>query len=100
MANHLIDRMKKGDKKAIVDALSHSGAIYRMNAISFCAIWKIKDPEVENRIKELKQDDVTLDGYRVSDFAAAALDLMGIETYTGNRIFTKNLIDSKFEFLL
>ena len=99
MANSLIDRMRKGEKKAILDGLSHSGAIYRMNAISFFAISRIQDAEIESKIMELKNDDTVLDGYSVSDFASAALDLLGIETYTGNKALVKDLIESKFEFL-
>lgn len=99
MANSLIEKMKKGEKQAIIDGLSHSGAIYRMNAISFSSIFNVRDDEVKERIKSLKDDDITLDGYSVSDFAMAALDLMKIEKYTGGKASVKNLIDSKFDFL-
>ena len=37
MANSLIDGMRRGEKSAFVDGLSHAGAIYRMNAIGFFA---------------------------------------------------------------
>ena len=99
MANSLIEKMRKGEKQAIIDGLSRSGAIYRMNAISFSSIHKIKDAEVEKRIKALKEDDIILDGYSVSDFALAALDLMKVEKYTGDKRSVLNLIASKFEFL-
>lgn len=99
MANSLIERMRKGEKQAIIDGLSHSGAIYRMNAIAFSSLSRIKDAEVEKRIQELKEDDIILDGYSVSDFALAALDLMKVESYAGNKRSVKNLIDSKFDFL-
>ena len=99
MANSLVERMRTGEKQAIIEGLSHQGAIYRMNAISFSSICKIKDVEVEMRIKDLKDDDVMLDGYSVSDFAHAALELMEVETYTGNKPSVKDLIKSKFDFL-
>lgn len=99
MANNLIDRMRKGEKEAIMDGLLHSGAIYRMNAISFSAISGIKDSEIKKKIKELKNDEVVLDGYSVSDFALAALDMMKVEPYSGNKIIVKKLIDSRFDFL-
>lgn len=99
MANSLIDKMREGKKQAIIDGLSHSGAIYRMNAISFSSICKIRDTEVEKMIKDLKNDNIILDGYSVSDFAFAALDLMKVEKYTGDKPSVKKLIKSKFEFL-
>lgn len=99
MANSLISRMRNGEKAAIMEGLSHSGAIYRMNAISFLSIFGVKDTDTTNKLKELKKDRVMLDGYSVADFAMAALDLMKIERYSGNDEPVKNLIQSKFEFL-
>lgn len=99
MANRLIDKMKTGDKTAVVAGLSHPGAIYRMNAISFSVLFHISDAEIIQKITELKNDQVALDGYSVSDFAFAALDVMGFESYVGNKASVKNLIKSKFEFL-
>lgn len=99
MANSLIDRMKKGEHSAIMDGLSHSGAIYRMNAISYSVISGVENTDVENKIKELKKDGVMLDGFSVADFASAALDLMEVEAYTGNSASVKSLIDSNFDFL-
>ena len=37
-------------------------------------------------------------GYTVSDFAIAALDVLGIEQYKGNEENIKAIIESKFEF--
>lgn len=99
MANSLIERMQRGEKQAIIEGLLHKGAIYRMNAISFSSICKLKDAEVETRIKDLKDDNIVLDGYSVSDFAHAALELMAVEIYTGNKPAVKELINSKFDFL-
>ena len=99
MANELIAKMKKGDKNAIISGLSHNGAIYRMNAISFSALHNIQDADVKKKITELTDDDISLDTYSVSDFAYAALDVMGIALYKGNSDSVKRLIESKFEFL-
>lgn len=99
MANSLIEGMRSGVKKAFVDGLAHSGAIYRMNAIGFYVKAGVFDEEIIDKIKELKQDEVALDGYSVADFAKAALDLMGIERYCGESLFVKKLIASKFDFL-
>lgn len=99
MASSLVAKMRVGEKEAIIGGLSHAGAIYRMNAIAFSSIHKIKDIEVQKMIKRLKDDETFLDGYSVSQFAVAALDIMNIEKYTGDNSNIKNLIASKFEFL-
>lgn len=99
MANKLIDGMRKGEQQAILDGLFHPGAIYRMNAIGFSVATGTWSVEIEQKIKELREDDVMLDGVSVSDFANAALDLANAEQYTGNKMRVKELIASRFEFL-
>ena len=91
--------MRNGDREAIMKGLSCQGAIYRMDAIAFASLNNIKDAEIVKRLKELKKDDVFLDGYTVGDFAVAALDNLGIEKYIGDDVRMKNLIESKFAFL-
>lgn len=99
MSKITIERMRNGDREAIMKSLSCQGAIYRMDAIAFASLNNIKDAEIVKRLKELKKDDVFLDGYTVGDFAVAALDNLGIEKYIGDDVRMKNLIESKFAFL-
>ena len=99
MSKIIIERMRNGDREAIMKGLSCQGAIYRMDAIAFASLNNIKDAEIVKRLKELKKDDVFLDGYTVGDFAVAALDNLGIEKYIGDDVRMKNLIESKFAFL-
>ena len=99
MANKLIDDMRKGDRRAILDGLFHPGAIYRMNAIGFSVVTGIRSVEIEQRIKELREDGAVLDGFSVSDFAIAALHLIGAEKYAGSKPRVKKLIACRFEFL-
>ena len=98
--NELIEKMRSGNKAATIEGLFHGGAIFRMDAIGYSAIFHYDDTEIIARIRHLKDDLVTLDGYSVSDFAHAALDIMGVEPYCGDKITIKNLIELKFDFLM
>lgn len=99
MANQLISEMQNGDVKSILQGLDHQGAIYRMNAIGFAALNKIAIFDVLQKIQLLKNDDVQFDGYTVSDFAIAALDILKVEKYAGAENQIKALIESGFDFL-
>ena len=99
MANELIDRMINGEREAILQGLSHPGAIYRMNAIGQAYLNNMNDAEIIEKLMELKTDDVILDGCTVGDFAIAALHNFGLEKYEGNKRRLKELIESKFRFL-
>ena len=95
----MMDKMKKGDREAILKGLFHMGAIFRMNGAAFAVIHRIDDGEVAARLRELTKDPVTLDGYSVSDFAFAAMDLLGLSQYRGEKEAVKRLIESNFDFL-
>lgn len=97
--NDRVKKMINGDKKTIIECLSFSGAIFRMDAIACACIHHYKDDEIIKKIKELKNDTISLDGYSVSSFAHAALELLGIEKYTGNNYKVVNLIESNFDFM-
>lgn len=100
MMNDLIHKMQKGDRDAIISGLSHKGAIFRMNAIGNAVIHGMNDTETIRTLVELKNDDVFLDGFTVGDFATAALDMLGVEKYSGNNRRMEELIDSRFDFLI
>lgn len=99
MANQLISAMRNGDVKSILQGLDHQGAIYRMNAIGFAALNKITIIDVTQKIHNLENDNVQFDGYTVSDFAIAALDILKVKKYAGTDDQIKALIESEFEFL-
>ena len=99
MAKIIIERMRNGDREAVIKCLSCQGAIYRMDAIAFASLNNMKDAEIIEKLMELKKGRVFLDGYTVGDFAVAALDNLGIEKYTGDDRRMKELIESGFAFL-
>ena len=94
----LLQRMKKGNKSAILEGLRHPGALFRINGIINVERYGLKDEEIIDYILDLKCDKISFDGYSVSDFAISALDLLDLEKYNGNDVAIKQLIESKFEF--
>lgn len=99
MANELIFKMQNGDRSVIFDCLSHSGAIFRMNAAGNAAIHGMNDSETISRLVDLESDETFLDGFTVGDFATAALVVLGCEKYYGSSERIKLLIESRFDFL-
>lgn len=97
--NILLDNIKHGDRNSILVGLKHKGAIYRINALINIVRHSIDDSaEINEELYKLLEDDISIDGYTVSDFAYAVLDLTGIESYSGNDKHIKDLIDSRLVF--
>ncbi len=96
--NALIERMEKGQLAAILAGLRHKGALVRINGILNSVRHSVESDEDIDLIRQLKSDITSFDLYAVSDFAIAALDLMGVEKYNGDKKQILNLIKSKFDF--
>lgn len=94
----LLKKIQDGDRNAILQGLAHPGAFYRINATMSAGRHFVKEPVIGIYLKRLKEDNMIMNGYRVSDFAYAALDILGIEKYIGNDIRIRRLINSKFDF--
>ena len=94
----LIKKIQAGDWSAIMQGLSHIGAFYRINATINAVRYEVRDPVVKIYLDRLKEDQIVMNGYRVSEFAISALDILGFERYNGNDLRIKRLIDSKFDF--
>lgn len=94
----MVYNMSIGDESAIYNGLNHNGAVIRMNGIMFAANFKFKKSSIIDAIKKLTEDNTEFNGYTVSQFAFAALDVIGIEKYQGNDENIKELIDYKFVF--
>lgn len=103
MANNLPSRMIKGDRKAIAEGLSSTSPYIKICALQWAAYYRVINPETISKIAKLKNDDSVDMGYQVSNFAVAALDVLGIEKYKGqnkemlaliaNFVFPKDKVD-------
>jgi hypothetical protein len=96
--NLLMKQMHAGDESAVRKGLNHSGGLFRLNGIICATLFNYVDEDILDRIKALKDDHESFDGYSVSDFAIAALSLLGIEEYKGDSKKINSLIEVKFMF--
>ena len=82
--SELSKRMRDGDIDAIIEGMMSDAGIYRAQAIVGAVNNKVIDSVIEEQLYKLKNDDLVVIGYSISDFAVAALDKFGIEKYIGN----------------
>lgn len=81
-----------------MENLNKKGSFYKFNAIVACTQLKAVSDEVVEKLIILKDDYSQIAGHTISDFSIAALDIIGVEKYTGSDISIKELINSKFSF--
>lgn len=84
---------KKKEENSVLKLLSNSGAAYRGRGIALCIKEKNNSPEVAERLKSLKNDNVYVLGRPISSYAIAALDILSIEKYMGNDTDILDLIN-------
>ena len=68
----------------VINNLQSDGAFYRVRGILQCVDLHFVNDSVIFSLENLKSDSVMILGYPVSAFAHAALECLGIETYTGD----------------
>ncbi len=85
--------------KETIDKLTNDGAIYRCQGIIDCLKKHITDQQVVEAIGRLKNDNVVILGRRVSSYALAALDIIGVEKYSGNDDEVRELIPDLTELI-
>lgn len=83
-----VQAMMEGDKNAIIDGFVGKSCVLCVNAIIQAVQHGMRDRAVEVQLERLKADDTCLfghnAGYRVSDFAQAALHLLDFSEYNGS----------------
>ena len=52
MSKIIIERMRNGDREAIMKGLSCQGAIYRMDAIAFASLNNMNDTEIVEKLMQ------------------------------------------------
>lgn len=63
-------------------------------AIRTCCIQNVFNDNIIKIMKELKKDKRVAMMNKVSDFATAALDILGIEKYNGNNVIIIEMIET------
>ena len=90
-------KMRRGDKEAILKGLK--GGLCDNYCGICCAVkYNMKDDDIIAALKELQKDTYVSMGMSNAQFASAALDVLGIEPYTGSDKRVKDMIDAKFSF--
>lgn len=99
--NDIILKMESGDRGAILDGLVSRLVNQRTLAIIYATKFYKDDRIIMGRIKSLLSDNSSvfegLHDETVSAFAAAALDIAGIQNYDGDNEFVKRLISYNME---
>lgn len=96
-SQEFINDIHTGREMFVKLALDQKGAIFKVNGIISAVNHKIVSKSIIDKIRDLKNDNTIISGFYVSDFAAAALDALGMEKYKGNSERIKELIISKLE---
>lgn len=87
------------ETSVILSVLQKGGTIQKCNSLIELVKRKETTDEISKVIKLAASDDSPLwNSYLVSDFAKAALDVLGIRKYDGNREEINNLISVKLCF--
>ena len=81
----------------ILNSLHGDDGLNIMYTIRYCVLESISDESVIKALKQLKCSTlVEWHTCSIADCAAAALDLLGIETYTGDKPQIVDMISTKF----
>ncbi len=93
----LIDDMWDGKKEAVIKGLEHGGALYRVNGIINAARYQMTSSDIVQLIASLLDDKVEIMGYKVYEFAVAALDVLGYKKYDVDDENIMRMILCKFD---
>jgi hypothetical protein len=94
-AQHMIDAMKAGNIQVIQECIHSEKAILIVNAIIFGVQQELDSPSFISGVEKAAQNQTVLMGHRVSEFAVAALDILGKQKYTGTQQSIKDMIQFK-----
>ena len=99
LKDEMLQKMKNGDIGAIMEAANSNNPFWQLHSIINGTRIGLKSDEYIELIKnEFMHSEAKFLGMRMSYFAEAALDILGIEKYTGEDSTVKNLIKSKMNF--
>ncbi len=85
--------------RELINKLTDEGAVFRCQGILECLKKGVNTPDAAEAMKRLKNDGVVIMGRRISSYAQAALDILGIEKYKGNDEEVIELIPDLKEYM-
>lgn len=98
--NARIENITKLDDRAVISAISDENPLVSVRAICEVTARNVISKEAKKALQDSRHNDRTFwNQYKVSTFAKAALDILGMGKYQGNSVEVKELIDSKLHIL-
>lgn len=91
-----INCMMNGNKEKILKGINSDSPILIANAIMQGVNFEIKDKQFTESLKKLKTNNIRVLNVPLNYLAIAALSIIGDEVYTGDDVYIKNMIESKF----
>ena len=92
----LIDEMHNGNRELIIENISSQIPMLVLNAIVAGTKLAIQTPAFLDGLKAAEKSEVVLLGIPLSNFATAALHLLGRRKYEGNDPIIVSMIKSRF----
>ena len=80
------------ERKKVISNLKSDGAWYRCRGIIYAAKQDMGDQEIVKLLKGLKGDPIWFAGRKVGWYAIAALEVLGVEKYTGDDHLVKEFV--------
>lgn len=98
-SREMVDLIKTMPETEVLEALQDNNFIVRTAAIWETVRRRITSKTAEVRLRELTWDTESFwEQFLVCDFAEAALDILKIESYQGNKDTVRMLIQSGLDF--
>lgn len=95
----LIEKIPGISDAEVTKALSHEHFIVRTKAICEAVSRNLNDSATIEAIRALKSDSTRFwNQYLIQDFAFAALDILGVETWQGQNERIDALVESQLHF--
>ena len=82
----------------ILQDLNKKGTFYIFNAILSCVNKRLISQKISDKLTDLKKDDREIAGYKISEYSAAALDILELHKYDGKDENIQFLIKTQLKF--
>ena len=97
LGNYLASATRQEIEAEIIEYSNSVNGLNRLNSILFGAKYGVRAERFITRLIDMSTDNATtFFGTPMSSFAKAALDILGVEKYTGDDDYIRIMIDSGF----
>lgn len=93
-----INNMHNGSTVAIINGISSRSSIEVLNAIVAGTRLKLKDKMFVKSLEKAKDNEESLMGIPIKEFAIASLDILNIQKYSGDSDRVREMIQCELKF--